>query len=34
MPKKERLTKSKIIKGKETILLIDDEEMILDVGSA
>jgi CheY-like chemotaxis protein len=28
------LTKSKIIKGKETILLIDDEEMILDVGSA
>jgi PAS domain S-box-containing protein len=34
IPKKARLTKSKIIKGKEAILLIDDEEMILDVGSA
>jgi PAS domain S-box-containing protein len=32
--KKEKLTRSQIIKGKETIMLIDDEEMILDVGSA
>ena len=33
-PAQEKFTKSEIIKGKETILLIDDEEMILDVGSA
>jgi PAS domain S-box-containing protein len=31
---KEKLTRSQIIKGKGTIMLIDDEEMILDVGSA